>query len=277
MSVCLLITASQLEMVAEKLDNNKFKYKFLYDSEDKEKSIAYYNLQLLRDCDMFTGLGRQLRSNKYKTNGEEVKTFWSSMFDSIFREGRHIAIINDYVDNDNMVVIVPTTFTDTTQRTGNMNTTLNDYQLETFLECMRDKFRDVEGLNMVFWDEYNMHGFEFADPDKIFFNMKQNMIKNKVSTDFKTQIQKTFIDAYKFRMISYYTKLRDFGLDEIMRKLGEMGYLDSRFDNEIYLYEEEARRLLAKRLCAISFKNDIELLISEGLLDANKITYNLNV
>jgi hypothetical protein len=85
------------------------------------------------------------------------------------------------------------------------------------------------------------------------------------------------MEAYKFRMITYYTKLRSYGLDEIMRKLSELGYLDERFNNELYLYEEEARRLLAKRLCAISFKDDIRLLIDEGIIDANKITYNLDI
>ena len=85
------------------------------------------------------------------------------------------------------------------------------------------------------------------------------------------------MEAYRFRMITYYTKLRSYDLNDIMRKLDEMGYLDERFNNELYLYEEEARRLLAKRLCAISFKNDIELLIKEGIIDKNKITYNLNI
>jgi hypothetical protein len=78
-------------------------------------------------------------------------------------------------------------------------------------------------------------------------------------------------------MITYYTKLRDYGLDDIMRKLDELGYLDERFDNDLYLYEEEARRLLAKRLCAISFKNDIRLLIDEGIIKPESITYNLDV
>ena len=277
MGVCIAIVANQLEMVAEKLDNNKFKYKFLYDSEDKEKTIAQYNLQLLPDCLMFTGLGRQMRSNKYKVNGDESYKFWNDIFDIIINEHRHIAVVNDYADNDNMVLVVPKTFHDSTQRSGNMDTTLNDYQLETFLDCLKSKFRDIEGMNIVFWDEYNMHGFEDIDPDRVFFNMKQEMIKTGISKDFRTQVQKTFIEAYKFRMISYYTKLRDFGLDDIMRKLNDLGYLDSRFDNELYLYEEEARRLLAKRLCAISFKTDIELLIKEGIIDGNKITYNLDV
>lgn len=277
MSVCIAIVSNQLEMVAEKLDNSKFKYKFLYDSEDKEKTIKYYNLQLLNDCVMFTGLARQMRNNKMKVNGDEVTTFWNNMFDTIFNEGRQIAIVNDYAENDNMVLVIPTTFHDYTQRSGNTDTTLNDYQLETFMKCLRNKFMDNEGINMVFWDEYNMYDFKDVDPDKTFFNMKQNMIKDNLKGDFKAQIYKTFIEAYKFRMISYYTKLRDFGLEDIMRKLNDLGYLDSRFDSELYLYEEEARRLLAKRLCAISFKTDIELLIKEGILDGNKITYKLDV
>ena len=77
--------------------------------------------------------------------------------------------------------------------------------------------------------------------------------------------------------ITYYTKLREYGLDDIMRKLDELGYLDERFNNEIYLYEEEARRLLARRLCAISYRNDIELLIEQGIIPKERITYNLNV
>ena len=46
MSVCIAIASNQLEMVAEKIDNKKFKYKFLYDSDDKYKTIQQYDLQL---------------------------------------------------------------------------------------------------------------------------------------------------------------------------------------------------------------------------------------
>ena len=45
----------------------------------------------------------------------------------------------------------------------------------------------------------------------------------------------------------------------------------------LYIYEEEARRLLARRLCAISYKNDIEILMEQKLIDPSRITYNLNV
>ena len=37
MSVCITIVSNQLETVVNKLDNKKFKYKFLYESDDKYK------------------------------------------------------------------------------------------------------------------------------------------------------------------------------------------------------------------------------------------------
>lgn len=277
MSVCISIVSNQLEMVAEKLDNTKFKYKFLYDSDDKYKTIQRYNLQLLNDCLMFTGFGNQIRGNKMKLNGAESDIAWNEMIGLIFKDNRQVAVVNDYLENDYLVLVVPLTFHDSTQRAGNTNTTLNDEQLETFMRCLRNKFSNDEGMHVISWEEYNMDNFEEYDPDKKLFKLKQEMIKKGINDSFKTQLYLTFIEAYKFRMISYYTKLRDFGLDEIMRKLGDLGYLDNRFNGELYLYEEEARRLLAKRLCAISFKTDIELLIKEGIINSEKITYNLNV
>jgi hypothetical protein len=60
----------------------------------------------------------------------------------------------------------------------------------------------------------------------------------------------------------------------MMRKLNDFGFLDERFDGEIYVYEEEARRLLARRICAMSFRHDIEILIKEGLIEQSMITYD---
>ena len=277
MSVCITIVANQLETVVEKLDNRKFKYKFLYDSDDKYKTIEDYNLQLLPDCLMFTGLSSQLRINRMKTNGREAEKAWSEMINSIFDEERHIAIVNDYYDNPYMVLVIPITIYDPTQRSGNNTTTLTDNQLTYLSNRLIYNLKNDEGMNVVTWDEYNMDMFTDNDPDNKFFNTKQRWIKDQAKNKFKQEIYSTFIEAYKFRMITYYTKLREYGLDDIMRKLNELGYLDERFDSELYLYEEEARRLLAKRLCAISYKDDIKLLIDEGIINPENISYNLDV
>ena len=277
MSICISIVANQFEEVVEKLDNSKFKYKFLYDSDDKYKTIERYNLQLLPDCIMFSGLSSQLRANRMKIGGKESETAWRNMVDSIFDEERHIAVVNDYWDNQNMVIVIPITFYDSTQRSGNNNTTLSDDQLSILTKLLNEKFKTAEGMNVVTWEEYNMDMFTDTDPEDLRFKGVQQWIKDEAKRTYKQDLYKTFMEAYRFRMITYYTKLRDYGLEDIMRKLNEMGYLDERFNNEIYLYEEEARRLLAKRLCAISYKDDIKLLIKEGIIDKNKITYNLNI
>lgn len=277
MSVCITIVSNQLETVVNKLDNKKFKYKFLYESDDKYKTIEEYNLQLLPDCLMFSGLSSMIRANRMKTAGKESQRAWEDLVDSIFREERHVAVVNDYYDNHNMVLVVPITIYDPTQRAGNNTTTLGDLQLEYMVNRLVYNFKNDEGMNVVTWEEYNMDMFKDNDPDDNFFKMKQNWIKDQARGSYKQELYSTFIEAYKFRMITYYTKLRDYGLDDIMRKLGELGYLDERFNNELYLYEEEARRLLAKRLCAISFKDDIRLLIDEGIIKPENISYNLNV
>lgn len=276
MSVCMIIAANQLETVAGKLDNENFRYKFLYDSDDKYKTIEEYKLNLLDDCLMFSGIASQLRTARMKVAGPEAERKWNEIVDAIFDEDRHVAVVNDYFDSPNMVLVVPITISDPTQRTAN-NTTLSDYQLEYVINRLRYNFGIKEGMNMITWDEYNMDMFKDRDPDKNFFKTTQQRIKETARANYKRDLYSTFMEAYKFRMITYYTKLRSYGLDEIMRKLSELGYLDERFNNELYLYEEEARRLLAKRLCAISFKDDIRLLIDEGIIDANKITYNLDV
>ena len=60
--------------------------------------------------------------------------------------------------------------------------------------------------------------------------------------------------------------------DKNIYSLLELGRVEFKLGNI-----EEARRLLAKRLCAISFKDDIRLLIDEGIIKPENITYNLDV
>jgi hypothetical protein len=277
MSVCIIIYENNLERVAEQLDNNVFKYKFLFDSDDKYKTIKEYNLKLVDDCLMFSGMSSFMRANRYKTRGKESEKAWSSVVETIFDEERHVAIVNDYYDNPNLVLVLPTTFYDPTQREGNNVTTLSDEIMDIILYKIATNLNTKEGMNVVTWETYNSDVYKDRDPDNEFFKATQKRIKETMKSEYRQEVLRIFIESFKFRMITYYTKLRDYNLDDIMRKLNELGYLDDRFNGEIYLYEEEARRLLAKRLCAISYKNDIKILIEEGILNPDKIPYNLDV
>ena len=83
-----------------------------------------------------------------------------------------------------------------------------------------------------------------------------------------------FNNIYKYKVLAIYAKLKYYDLDEIMEVFEDMGYLDSRFD-DCLISEENAKRILAKRLTAISLKTDIELLIKRGVLKKDSIMYNL--
>jgi hypothetical protein len=265
-----------LEKVVEELDNKKFVYKFLSaeSSEDKWKTIQNYNLNVLTDCLMFSGYVSRIRSDKVsaKTGINEKTILWRNIITQIFNDERHVAIINDYYDNTNMVLVMPLTLFDTS---GRKPSTLDEIDENVLIDVFINELRNREGVNAVSWDEYSSDFYVEKSHDK--FIEKQKEIKEDHEKKVKQEILATFIEAYKFRMITYYTKLRSFGLDEIMRKLYELGYLDERFNDEVYIYEEEARRLLAKRLCAISYKNDIKLLIEEGILNPDRVPYNLDL
>jgi hypothetical protein len=277
MSVCIAIFENELERVASQVDNNIFKYKFLFNSDDKYKTIKDFDLKLVDDCLMFSGLSSQMRANRYKTKGREAEKAWSIVVDSIFDEERHVAIVNDYFDNHNLILVVPTSFYDPTQREGNNVTTLTDEVMNFIMYKIMSNLNEKEGMNVVTWDTYNSDIYKDEDPDNSFFLATQKRIRDKSKAEYRQEVLRTFTEAFKFRMITYYTKLRDYGLEDIMRKLDELGYLDERFNGDIYLYEEEARRLLAKRLCAISYKNDIKILIEEGIIKPEKVPYNLDV
>lgn len=277
MSVCIAIFENELERVASQVDNNVFKYKFLFNSDDKYKTIKDFDLKLVDDCLMFSGLSSQMRANRYKTKGREAEKAWSIVVDSIFDEERHVAIVNDYFDNRNLILVVPTSFYDPTQREGNNVTTLTDEVMNFIMYKIMSNLNEKEGMNVVTWDTYNSDIYKDEDPDNSFFLATQKRIRDKSKAEYRQEVLRTFTEAFKFRMITYYTKLRDYGLEDIMRKLDELGYLDERFNGDIYLYEEEARRLLAKRLCAISYKNDIKILIEEGIIKPEKVPYNLDV
>jgi hypothetical protein len=277
MSACICIFENELEYVASKLDNNKFKYKFMFDSEEKRRTIEYYKLNLLKDCLLFSESIYSMRANRLKTTGKEAEQAWRGVIDDIFTDDRHVAIANDYVDNPYMVLVFPIVFHDISQRKGLTDMTLSldilNIMIDRFIYCIRMH----EGIKVIKFEEYTSDIYQESDFDRQSFFIRQKQIKEDDDNKFRNEVLNTFKDSFKYRMITYYTKLREFGLDDIMRKLNELGYLDERFDNELYLYEEEARRLLAKRLCAISFKNDIEILMAEGLIKPESISYNLNV
>lgn len=277
MSVCIGILEDQLREVVTELDNNKFIYKFLFNTDKYEEFIEELGIKTLTDCRLFSGSVYDIRAARYKKGGRESEIAWQEIIDKLFYEERQIAIVNDYWDNPNMVLVFPKTFDDFSAQRKNITISFSDDICEMIMYLMLKKLADTEGMNTTTFNLYKTSGKKEEDENDFrFFKMKQAKIKRESIDKYKSQIVTNFEEAFKFRLITYYTKLREYDLEDIMRKLNDLGYLDERFNNEIYVYEEEARRLLAKRLCTLSFKNDIDLLIEEGIIDKDKISYSLN-
>lgn len=277
MGLCVGILENQIEEAVQYLDTKKYVFKFLKESDGKENYLESLGIKILRDCLLFSGSNSYLRANRFKTKGNESSMCWREMISNIFYEERQLAIVNDFYDYPHMVLVFPVTFDDTTRQKEDIGITLNEDQAEIIMNGVLQQLEDIECIPVATLDRLKLNVIKDDSNNMQMFKLKQEKLKTENQIRYKEQLISNFEEAFKFRLITYYTKLREYGLDDIMRKLDELGYLDERFDGDIYLYEEEARKILARRLCAISYKNDIELLIQQGIYDKSKLTYNLNV
>lgn len=277
MGLCIGIKENQLREAIEILGTDKFKYKFLYDTENHEEYHEKENIKKLRDCVLFSGCTTQFRAGKQKVKGVEARTHWSQMINQIFLEERHLAIVNDFYDNPYMVIVMTGKYTDSSAQ-RNISMTFNDEQCDMILDILLNNLEMQEGMPVATLDLYKSGLAKDLDENNSNFKHRQKQLKEKSERKYKEQLVKHFEESFKFRLITYYTKLREFSLEDIMRKLDDLGFLDERFRNDdVYIYEEEARRLLARRLCTISFKNDIDILIKQGILDKDRIQYDIGI
>lgn len=276
MGLCIGVLEDDLREAVNNIDKDKYVYKFLSDTDKYDMYLEELGVKTITDCVIFSGVMNDVRQLRYKKPGREATEGWRQVVNKIFDEERHLAIVNDYWDYPNMVLVFPKVFQDYSAVRKDIEITFPREIYETIMDLVLTKLSRDEGINTVTYESYKTGVYTDDDPEDKYFKMVQDKIKKENKSKYKEQLMTNFTEAFKFRLIAYYTKLREYGLDDIMRKLDELGYLDERFNNEIYIYEEEARRLLARRLCAISYKNDIELLIEQGIIDKDKITYDLN-
>lgn len=277
MGLCIGIKENQLRDAVEILGTDKFKYKFLYNTENHEEFHEKLNIKKLRDCVLFSGCTSHFRAGKQKVKGVEARTHWSQMINQIFLEDRHLAIVNDFYDNPYMVLVMTDKYADKSSQ-RNINMTFSDEQCDLMLEILLNNLEMQEGMPIATLDLYKSGLAKDIDENNENFKHRQQILKEKTERKYKEQLVKHFEESFKFRLITYYSKLREFSLDDIMRKLDDLGFLDDRFkNNDVYIYEEEARRLLARRLCTISFRNDIAILIKQGILDKDRIQYDIGI
>lgn len=278
MAVCIAIMESELYDAIETLGVKDFKYKFMYDSSNKDEYHEEdLELSKLTDANIFSQSIAKLKALRMKTKSNEEKASIESIVNGLFSEERQLTIVNDYYHHKNIVLVFGNHYSDLSARRNDVNISLSDSTLSKLIDHLIKEMRFREGMKIYRLDLYKS-GMNIEEESYYRkFIEKQKEIISEEHNQFKEDLITHFNEAFKFRLISYYTKLREFSLEEIMDKLWQLGFLDDRFAGECYILEDEARIILAKRLCTMSFKNDIELLIKRNILKPDSIKYDIGL
>ena len=275
MSICVAVKESEIDLAADLLGDRDFKFICLFESDGMEEHLEDLNIDLLRDCNIFSQSYRLLANVKMKENNAEKPTMMKKIVDSIIQEERQLCIVNNYNSYKNIVIVFSNKFINRGGQRDSKKITLTDDDLDLLINEFSKTLFMYEGLKIYTLDEYRSGVNIDVNSDWKTFNERQQALIQYETKSFTSDLYNKFEEAFKFRLISYYCKIRQYSLDEVMIQLRKLGVLDSRFDGEIYIYEEEAKRLLARRLCTMSFKNDIELLINKGIIPADKLKYDI--
>lgn len=276
MSLCIGIRENQLSEVVGIIDTKKYKFKCLYNSENYGEYYNELKIDVLRDALVFSGCGNSLAATRTKVKGNDLDTSRNILMINIFEDERQVPIVNDFYEHEYIVLVFTNKYKNPAEKKGNtVPTTFTDDELDELIARFLKELTDKEGIPTATWQDYKFRRKNDDTYNMNIFINKQQIIDEEKKDSYKRQILKHFEESFKFRLITIYTKLRDYGLEDIMRKLKEFGYLDERFDDEVFIYEEEARRILARRLCTLSFKNDIDVLIKKEIISEDLIKYKL--
>ena len=276
MSLCIGIRENQLSEVVGIVDTKKYKFKCLYNSENYEEYYNELKIDVLRDALVFSGCGNSLAATRTKVKGNDLDTSRNILMVNIFEDERQVPIVNDFYEHEYIVLVFANKYKNPAEKKGNtVPTTFTDDELDELIARFLKELTDKEGIPTATWQDYKFRRKNDDTYNMNIFINKQQIIDEEKKDSYKRQILKHFEESFKFRLITIYTKLRDYGLEDIMRKLKEFGYLDERFDDEVFIYEEEARRILARRLCTLSFKNDIDVLIKKEIISEDLIKYKI--
>ena len=267
----LMITEEELEETVSLLKGKGYVYKCLFDSSNKDDyHEGKLGMTKLPDSLVFsTNFYKTKTLNFKKTNGDAEESI-KILLVKIFDEQTHISMINDAYVHKNLVFVMSRVITDGMDKV----TTLNDAVFDDLKTEFINELRIREGMKIYSLDLFRSGKTIDEEKEYNFFIETQKNIIEAEDVKLDEKLITQFNNIFKYKVLSIYAKLKYYDLDEIMEVFEDMGYLDSRFD-DCFVSEEEARRILAKRLTAISLKTDIELSIERGVLKKDSIMYNI--
>ena len=154
MAAIICIRENQLREVVEmpEIDLKKFKFKFMFNSENMEEFIKDLGIEVLRDAPILSGCIKLLKGSKYKINGKETGTNRDNIYKQIFEDGRQLTIVNDFYDNTHMILVFTNHYVDTSDR--NPDFSLTDPEIDLVIGELSDKLRLYEGLPITTLELY---------------------------------------------------------------------------------------------------------------------------
>lgn len=267
----LMISEEELEETVSLLKGRDYVYKFLFDSSNKDDyHEGKLGITKLPDSMIFASNFYKTKSLKVKKANGDAEESIKLLLMKIFGDETHISMINDAYVHKNLVYVLSKVITDGMDKV----TTLTDDVFEELKKEFISELRLREGMKVYSLELFRSGKAIDENKEYNFFIDTQKNIIEEADVKLDEKLITQFNNIYKYKVLSIYAKLKYYDLDEIMKVFEDMGYLDSRFD-DCFVSEEEARRILAKRLTAISLKTDIELLIERGILKKDSIMYNI--
>ena len=267
----LMICEDELEETVALLKGKGYVYKFLFDSSNKDDyHEGKLGITKLPDSMVFATHYYDTKPLRYKQVNADAENQLAILLSKVFADESHVSMINDAYVHKNLVFVLSRIMTDGMDKT----TTLSDDVLNELKKEFISELRVREGIKIYSLDLFRSGKTIDEEKNYDFFIETQKNIFEETDIKIDEKLITQFNNIYKYKVLAIYAKLKYYDLDEIMEVFEDMGYLDSRFD-DCLISEENAKRILAKRLTAISLKTDIELLIKRGVLKKDSIMYNL--
>lgn len=267
----LLISEDQLLDTIKLVGNENYVYKFLFDSSNKDD---YHENKLgltkLTDSLIFSDQAVTLKTLKHKKDGKDIEKTVNKIMYNLFESGHYISMINDAYVYENIVYVL-TRATDDTDKALYLKTEAIREIIKQFANALFLR----EGFKVYDYDLFSSGMTIDDDANREYFKTVQRKISENEDNELKEELLSQFNEMFKFKVLSIYARIRYYELNDIMSILEGFGFLDDKIFDDCIIDEDEARKILSKRLAVRSLKKDIDMLIDKGIFKKDVIKYNI--
>lgn len=274
----IIILERELKEAIARLDDDYY-YKFLFNTEKLEDYHRKLQIKKLNDNMLFSEQMRKINLLRAKKQGEEYTIAMKEIITSAFEDNSHIGVVNDAYNHKNMVLVLAEKYIYSVGNNTEKGASLTYDNLIMMRDMIIHEFKIREGMKIYTLDLYTSGIKIDEEYDYNRFIETQNHLMREEDRELDERLMRRFNKLFRFRVVSFYSKLQEYDLDEIMEVFKQYGWLDNPIfqQDEIYIYDDQARIILAKRLATLASRNDIEVLLNQGIMKPGLIQYDIGL